>query len=106
MSEDGKNGSAERRRRAGRASSRMARAKQDVSVEVIRQNQLCDDLMRRADAALAQSEARAKKLAGQREIAARIGVVSRTLRTVVRILAQNRLQLWMIDDDAIENDEE
>lgn len=84
---------------------RVARAKQDISVEVIRQNQLCDDLMKRADAALAQSDARARKLAGQREIVTRINMTARTLRTLIRLLAQNRLQLWMIDDNAI-NDEE
>ena len=96
--DDRKTAKSERRERQ----ERIARAKSDLSVSVIQYNHAIDRMMGKMEEALRECRALAAKFASQRELSARSKMTDRVINSSLKMVASNRLQLWMIDDRGLE----
>lgn len=96
--DDKKTAKSERRERQ----ERIARAKSDLSVSVIQYNHAIDRMMGKMEEALRECRALAAKFASQRELSARSKMTDRVINSSLKMVANNRLQLWMIDDRGLE----
>ena len=76
-----------------------SRSKSDVTVAVVRQNQAIDHMT----SLLSLCASNAALYDGQRELSARSGMTVRVLKSSINMLSQNKLKLWMIDEDALSN---
>lgn len=80
-----------------------SRSKSDVTVAVVRQNQAIDHLIDEMTNLLSLCASNAALYDGQRELSARSGMTVRVLKSSINMLSQNKLKLWMIDEDALSN---
>lgn len=81
---------------------RIAKAKSDMSVNVIQYNHAIDKMMQSMGEAMRMCRALSEKFGTQRELMARARMNERVMNSSLKMLANNRLQLWMIDDRGLE----
>ena len=98
MKENSKGNKNERRERQ----ERIAKAKSDMSVSVIQYNHAIDKMMQGMGDALRACRALSEKFGTQRELLARTRMNERVINSSLKMVANNKLQLWMIDDRGLE----
>lgn len=81
---------------------RIARAKSDMSVSVIQYNHAIDKMMQSMGDALKACHALSERFGTQRELLARTRMNERVINSSLKMVANNKLQLWMIDDRGLE----
>lgn len=81
---------------------RIAKAKSDMSVNVIQYNHAIDKMMHGMGEAMRMCRALSEKFGTQRELMARARMNERVMNSSLKMLANNKLQLWMIDDRGLE----
>lgn len=81
---------------------RIAKAKSDMSVGVIQYNHAVNRMVQKMTEALAICQELSAKFANQRELAARARMTERVIGSSLKMIASNRLQLWMIDERGLE----
>lgn len=81
---------------------RIAKAKSDMSVSVIQYNHAIDKMMQGMGEAMRMCRALSEKFGTQRELMARTRMNERVMNSSLKMLANNKLQLWMIDDRGLE----
>lgn len=77
-------------------------SKADITVAIVRQNQVIDHVIEEIGKALQMCASNSQKYDGQRELLARSKMEMRVLKSSMSMLAQSKLKLWMIDEDALE----
>ena len=98
----GKPASEKAEKKARQAS--ISKKKSDMSVKIIQHNQVITKVIRQMAEALAECERNSAAFNGQRVLLARAKMQERVLNSALRMMEQNKMQFWMIDDAALEND--
>ena len=94
----------DKKKLAAEQESRISRRKADMTVNVIKHNQAIDKLIKEMLNGLRDCLAISKDFEGQRMLFSRAKMQERVLNAALKMISQNKLQLWMIDDSALEND--
>ena len=81
---------------------KIAKAKSDMSVTVIQYNHAIDKMMQGMSDALKACKALSAQFGTQRELMARTRMNERVINSSLKMVANNKLQLWMIDDRGLE----
>ena len=81
---------------------KIAKAKSDMTVGVIQYNHAIDKMMQGMGEALRACRALSEKFGTQRELLARARMNERVINSSLKMMANNKLQLWMIDDRGLE----
>lgn len=77
------------------------RQKSRVTSSVLRYNHTMVKLMTQMNDGLKAVADFVREMDGQRELQTRMAMTVRAMNSMLRLLAQGKLHLWMIDDDAI-----
>lgn len=81
---------------------KVAKAKSDISVNLIQHNKATEKLVKSLEEALASCRALSVKFGNQRELLARSRMTERVINSSLKMISSNRLALWMINDREIE----
>ena len=81
---------------------KVAKAKSDISVNLIQHNKATEKLVKSLEEALATCKAISPKFGNQRELLARSRMTERVIVSSLKMIASNKLALWMINDREIE----
>jgi hypothetical protein len=92
-------------RRCRQAEEKMRKAKAELTVNVIKQNQAIDSLVGSIETAMGVCRDMAGSYNGQRELIARTNMALRVMASAIGMLRTNKLKLWMIDDRALPSDD-
>ena len=84
---------------------RIRKAKADMTVKVIQQNQAVDQLVKDIEKTMITCKDIGAAYDGQRELVARTNMMLRVMASAIGMLQTNKLKLWMIDEKAIEEAE-
>ena len=87
------------------AEEKMRKAKAELTVNVIKQNQAIDSLVGSIETAMGVCRDMAGSYNGQRELIARTNMALRVMASAIGMLRTNKLKLWMIDDRALPSDD-
>ena len=82
----------------------ISRRKSDMTVSIIQHNQVISKVIRQMAEALAECERNSAAFDGQRMLLARVKMQERVLNSALRMMEQNKIQFWMIDDAALEEE--
>ena len=81
---------------------KVAKAKSDISVNLIQYNKATEKIVKSLEEALAACKALSPKFGNQRELLARSRMTERVIVSSLKMIAGNKLALWMINDREIE----
>jgi hypothetical protein len=81
---------------------KVAKVKSDISVNLIQRNKAPEKLVKSLEDALATCKVLSPKFGNQRELLARSRMTERVIVSSLKMIANNRLALWMITDREIE----
>lgn len=83
---------------------KISKAKELMTVNVIRHNRTFDRLTNQLKEALAVAEKDENTFQNQRELYMRNKMLTRTVASCLRLVEQNRLQFYMIDENSLDID--
>lgn len=81
---------------------KVNKAKEDLSVNIIQYNHKIKDILQRMSVMIQECIDSDKSFNGQRELLSRNKMNIRVLNSAIKMLDNNQLQLWMIDDKSLE----
>ena len=81
---------------------KVAKAKSDISVNLIQYNKATEKIVKSLEEARVACKALSPKFGNQRELLARSRMTERVIVSSLKMIANNRLALWMINDREIE----
>ena len=81
---------------------KVAKAKSDISVNLIQYNKATEKIVKSLEEALVACKALSSKFGNQRELLARSRMTERVIVSSLKMIANNKLALWMINDREIE----
>ena len=84
---------------------KISKAKELVTVDIIKHNKVFNKLTNQLKEALVVAENDSKTFANQRELYMRNKMLERTIASCLRLIEQNRLQFYMIDENSLEINE-
>lgn len=84
---------------------KISKAKELVTVDIIKHNKVFNKLINQLKEALVVAENDSKTFANQRELYMRNKMLERTIASCLRLIEQNRLQFYMIDENSLEINE-
>lgn len=82
--------------------SQIDRAKSDMTVKVIQYNHVIDEVASSINSAIAKAQKISVDFGNQRELLSRSRMTERVIGASLKMLSNNKLQLWMINDREIE----
>ena len=82
--------------------SQIDRAKSDMTVKVIQYNHAIDGIISSINGAFAKAQEISVGFGNQRELLSRSRMTERVIGASLKMLSNNKLQLWMINDREIE----
>lgn len=85
---------------------KISKAKELMTVDIIKHNRVFDKLANQLKDALVTAGNDNKTFANQRELYMRNKMLERTVLSCLKLLEQNRLQFYMIDENALDIDGE
>lgn len=98
---DGRREAAQQRRQE---ELRVQQNRNRVSVGLLRYNHVIAKVTNQLNDALKAVSELSPEFNGQRELQMRSQMALRVMNSALRMLVQNKLQLWMIDDDSLRNE--
>ena len=81
--------------------SKVQRQKSKVAASVLQYNHIIVRLMNQVSDGLKAIAGFSVEMDGQRELQMRMAMTARAMNSTLRLLSQGKLQLWMIDEQAI-----
>ena len=81
---------------------RLAKARSGMSIDVIQYNHVMKKLIGEMEKSLDACKQYVSKFGNQRQLVVRSKMTERVISSAIRLLSNNKLQLWMIDDKQIE----
>ena len=81
---------------------KVAKVKSNLSVSLIQHNKATEKLVKSLEEALVACKELSVKFGNQRELLARSRMTERVINSSLKMIANNKLQLWMINDREIE----
>jgi len=78
---------------------RIGKAKEELTVKIIQHNKIFDKLAKDMQSAICKAVESEKDFANQRELYMRTKMLERIISSGVKLMKQNRLQLYMISED-------
>ncbi len=93
------------RKKTAEAESRISRRKSDLTVQIIKYKHATDKMTAQLLDCLRECIGLSKSFEGQRMLFARAKMQERVMNAALKAMSQNGLQLWMIDDHALEDEE-
>jgi len=81
---------------------KVAKTKSDLSVMVIKHNKATEKLLQDLQAALVACRTLSTQFGNQRELLARSRMTERVINSSLKMIASNKLALWMINEKEIE----
>lgn len=79
----------------------ISRAKQEMTVSLLRYNKAVDHAVQQMADLMREFMALSPAFDGQRELYARAKMQERVMNSALKMVAGNRMSLWMIDDRAL-----
>lgn len=83
---------------------KINKRKEELTVNVIQYNRTMEQFKKDTQDMLVNCSKLASSFTNQRELMARSKMVERVLVSALNMINNNKLQLWMIDDNAIEDE--
>lgn len=81
---------------------KINKAKEDLSVQIIQYNHKIKDVLQKMSVMIQECMDSDKSFVGQRELLSRNKMNIRVLNSAIKMLDNNQLQLWMIDEKTLE----
>lgn len=83
---------------------KMGKAKEETTVNIIKYNRNIGNLLSELKNGLNMIVSERKKLENHRDISARIKMTERVISSTIKLISQNKLQFFMIDENALLGD--
>ena len=91
---------------AREADEAKRRERAGITVNLLRQNQAIDKLVQQIQGTMAECQTLSKTYGTQRELLARTAMMMRVMHSAAGMLVNNKLKLWMIDENALGEEEQ
>ena len=85
---------------------RLAKARSGMSIDVIQYNHVMKKLIGEMEKSLDACKQYVSKFGNQRQLVTRSKMTERVINSAIRLLNNNKLQLWMIDDGVLDDEME
>lgn len=91
----------EENRAGGPSEDVKSRERAGITVSLLRQNQAIDRLVKQIEGTMAECQSLSKTYGSQRELLTRTAMMMRVMHSAAGMLVNNKLKLWMIDENAL-----
>ena len=83
---------------------KKGKEKEELTVEIIQYNKIFDRLLNEIQRAMVASSIAGQKFNSQRMLQIRVKIVERVLSSTIKFISQNKLHLYMIDENLLGNE--